>query len=269
MASPFLKLPMEYFSNYDSFRKRDLKQYEGQSADFMGIEVPIHVHRFLTNIVMLAELDRANPYEVFGAQITDPDTGKSLVKKLSYEPFFQKLVDIGAMEEVDRKVNYPTYAELESYELAEYPSAEERGIVKQLQKRIGVAEDDIDGHLTKKQLGLVAAESGRSRETRRDFPAKALTPGGDLDVQKTISESRAKRLLQFLTGVRVYETKTEPQVINRQLDYAKGLQEASYWLGSSTAANQHRRVRELHVFIKNYIEDFKRLEESIKSKRQR
>jgi len=218
---------------------------------------------------MLAELDRANPYEVFGAQITDPDTGKSLIKKLSYEPFFQKLVDVGAMEELDRKVNYPTYAELESYEIADYPSAEERGIVKQLQKRIGVAEDDINGHLTKKQLALVAAETGRSRETKRDFPAKVLTPGGDLDVQKTISESRAKRLLQFLTGIRVYETKTEPQVINRQLDYAQGLVEASYWLGSAQVSKKHRKVRELDVFIKNYIEDFKRLEESIKSKKQR
>jgi len=265
MASPFLKLPMEYFSNYDSFRKRDLKQYEGQTADFLGVDMPVHVHRFLTNIVMLAELDRANPYEIFGAQITDPDSGEPLIKKLSYEPFFQKLVDLGVMEETQRKVKHPTYAELESYAAARYPSAEERGIVKQLQSRLGV---EADGHLTQDQLSLLAAEG--ARETRRDFPSKVMDEGGrEVDVEATIADSRSKRLLQFLTGIRVYETKTEPQVYNRQMDFMTGLTEAGYWLGSADAAKQHRKVRELYTFIKNFEEDFERIQESIDSKRQR
>jgi hypothetical protein len=265
MASPFLKLPMEYFANYDAFRKRDLKQYEGQTADFMGVDMPIHVHRFLTNIVMLAELDRANPYEVFGAQITDPDTGEVIVKKLAYEPFFQKLVDLGVMEQNSRKVNHPTYAELKSYSEASYPSAEERAIVKQLQARIGVADDDIDGHLTGDQLALLASEG--ARETRRDFPAKIETPGGEVDVEATIADSRAKRLVQFLTGVRVYETKTEPQVVHRQMDFEKGLTEAAYWMSFAEDAKQHRKFRELTVFIKNYVADFEKLQESLEQKR--
>ena len=265
MASPFLKLPMEYFSNYDSFRKRDLKQYEGQSADFLGVDMPVHVHRFLTNLVMLAELDRGNPYEVFGAQITDLDSGEPLIKKLAYEPFFQKLVDLGAMEETQRKVKHPTYAELESYASASYPSAEERGIVKQLQARLGV---EADGHLTQDQMALLASEG--ARETRRDFPSKVMTDDGrEVDVEATIADSRAKRLLQFLTGVRVYETKTEPQVYNRQMDFMKGMTEASYWLGSADAAKQHRKVRELEVFIKNFDAEFQRIQESIESKRKR
>lgn len=99
MASPFLKLPMEYWANYDSFRKGDIKKYSGQTADFMGVQMPVYMRRFMTNLVFLAELDRGNPWEIFGANIPD-ESGKIHIKKMAYEPFFNQLHEWGLDEDV-------------------------------------------------------------------------------------------------------------------------------------------------------------------------
>ena len=99
MASPFLKLPMEYWANYDSFRKGDIKKYSGQTADFLGVQMPVYMHRFMTNLVFLAELDRVNPWEVFGANIPD-DSGQINIKRNAYEPFFNQLHEWGLDEDV-------------------------------------------------------------------------------------------------------------------------------------------------------------------------
>jgi len=72
--SPLLKAPLEFFSNYDYFRRKNIQEYPGQTADVMGIEVPVHVAKLLSNIVMLNEIDRANPGGVFGTRSVDPIT---------------------------------------------------------------------------------------------------------------------------------------------------------------------------------------------------
>lgn len=75
-SSPFIKAPIEYLLNYDTFKKREIKEFEGQTADLFGIEVPVHTAKLLSNIVLLNELDRLNPGGIFGVRIKDAATGE-------------------------------------------------------------------------------------------------------------------------------------------------------------------------------------------------
>jgi hypothetical protein len=76
MLSPYLKAPVEWLSNYDFFRKKNIEEFKGQTTDFLGITMPVHRAKLLSNIVMLSEMDRANPYGIFGTRYKDPDTGE-------------------------------------------------------------------------------------------------------------------------------------------------------------------------------------------------
>lgn len=73
-VNPVLKSPAEYVLNYDFFRKKSIKEYEGQKTDLLGIEMPVHTAKFLSNIVAISALDRANPGGVFGEKTVDPVT---------------------------------------------------------------------------------------------------------------------------------------------------------------------------------------------------
>lgn len=75
-SSPFIKAPIEYLLNYDTFKKREIQEFEGQTADLFGIEVPVHTAKLLSNIVLLNELDRLNPGGIFGVRTKDPATGE-------------------------------------------------------------------------------------------------------------------------------------------------------------------------------------------------
>ena len=221
MASPFLKLPMELWANYDTYRQGDLKKYKGETADFLGIKMPVWTHRFLSNLVFLSELDRANPWEVFGAQIPDPETGRIALKKTSYEPFFQKLHDMGITDE----------------------------------KLVGTG-----------------------RETRLDFPATAqidehdwneMTVAEKQAASKTISDSRGGRLLQFLTGLRVYQGQVSDQKAKRALNLVSDLEEAEYWLGLAYQKKQSRKIGELLEFIRDRKDEYAETERRIRDRRTR
>ena len=73
--SPFIKGPIEYFANYDLFKKKNIEEFEGQSADLLGIKMPVHLAKALSNIVLLNEIDRLNPGSIFGTRSVDPATG--------------------------------------------------------------------------------------------------------------------------------------------------------------------------------------------------
>jgi hypothetical protein len=75
-ASPLIKAPLEYLTNYDTFKKREIKEFEGQTADMFGIQVPVHTAKLLSNIVVLNELDRLNPGGIFGVRSRDAATGE-------------------------------------------------------------------------------------------------------------------------------------------------------------------------------------------------
>jgi hypothetical protein len=75
-VSPLIKAPIEFLANYDFFRRRAIKEYEGQKADLLGIEMPVHIAKLLSNVVMLAEIDRLNPNGIFGTRTKDVKTGE-------------------------------------------------------------------------------------------------------------------------------------------------------------------------------------------------
>lgn len=73
-VSPLIKAPLEYLANYDFFRKKTIQEEEGQLADFLGVPMPVHLAKLASNIIVLNELDRANPGSIFGSRIVDPVT---------------------------------------------------------------------------------------------------------------------------------------------------------------------------------------------------
>jgi hypothetical protein len=72
--SPLIKAPLEYLANYDFFRKKTIQEFEGQTTDFLGVPMPVHLAKLASNIIVLNELDRANPGSIFGSRIVDPVT---------------------------------------------------------------------------------------------------------------------------------------------------------------------------------------------------
>jgi hypothetical protein len=74
-VSPFIKTPVELISNYDFFKKQSLKQYAGQTVDMLGVEMTPWQAKIMSNIVLLNEIDRLNPGEIFGLRSVDPATG--------------------------------------------------------------------------------------------------------------------------------------------------------------------------------------------------
>jgi len=76
MASPLMKVPLEHMFNYDSFREKPIKEYQGQTKDFLGIALPAKVAHAAQILVPLADLNRVNPMGVFGMKTRDPVTGE-------------------------------------------------------------------------------------------------------------------------------------------------------------------------------------------------
>ena len=75
-VSPIIKSIFEGLSNYDLFRRKNIKEYEGQKADFLGVELPVHIAKLISNVVVLAEIDRLNPNGIFGTRQKDIKTGE-------------------------------------------------------------------------------------------------------------------------------------------------------------------------------------------------
>ena len=75
MISPIPKQLFEQIANYDSFMKREIKSYPGESQDFMGIKMAPRLHHLVKLLVPLTEINRLNPAGVFGERILDPKTG--------------------------------------------------------------------------------------------------------------------------------------------------------------------------------------------------
>ena len=74
MMSPYLKAPLEYFTNYDRYRQKEIEEYKGQTTDFLGVRMPVHLAHVARNLVMVNEIDRANPGNVFGESTYNPTT---------------------------------------------------------------------------------------------------------------------------------------------------------------------------------------------------
>ena len=66
MVTPFLKEPMEQLTNYSSYRHKAIQKYKGQTEDFLGVRMPKRMAHLAQLLVPIAELNRANPFGVFG-----------------------------------------------------------------------------------------------------------------------------------------------------------------------------------------------------------
>ena len=79
MISPLIKEPFEQIANWDTFRDKPLVTYEGETKDYLGISMPVRIHKLAQVLVPIAELNRANPGGIFGMQTVDPETGRQAV----------------------------------------------------------------------------------------------------------------------------------------------------------------------------------------------
>jgi len=84
MGTPLLKVPLEIFINYDHFKERPIDLLENDrkrfgegfwnlgkigrqgSADFLGIKMTPKQKHLFQSLVLLGEVDRLNPFNVFG-----------------------------------------------------------------------------------------------------------------------------------------------------------------------------------------------------------
>lgn len=76
MITPVIKHPIEQLSNYDTYRKKKIEEYKGQTTDFLGIRMPVRMAHLAQLLVPIAELDRANPFGMFGEATKNEETGE-------------------------------------------------------------------------------------------------------------------------------------------------------------------------------------------------
>ena len=74
-VSPLIKEPLEQLFNYSSYRGKAIQKYEGQTQDFLGVKMPKRLAKLAENLVPIAELNRLNPFGMFGEALLQ-DSGK-------------------------------------------------------------------------------------------------------------------------------------------------------------------------------------------------
>jgi len=87
MTSPFIKEPLEQLFNYSLFRDQEIQKWKGQTEDFLGIPMPKRIAKLAKNLVPIAEINRANPFGIFGEAIRDELTG-DITRTRSFEKLF-------------------------------------------------------------------------------------------------------------------------------------------------------------------------------------
>ena len=74
---PILKTPMEFVANYDAFKERPIKKFRGQTSSLLGVQMPVKVAHLLKNFVLLGQIDRANPGNIFGGKDEEGKTTRA------------------------------------------------------------------------------------------------------------------------------------------------------------------------------------------------
>jgi hypothetical protein len=104
-VSPLIKAPIEYVTNYDFFRKKSIEEFKGQKADMLGVSMPVHLAKLLSNIVLINEVDRTNPGGIFGERTVDKVTGNVTTKQSIFGQERESRVDL---PEEQRQAQYFT-----------------------------------------------------------------------------------------------------------------------------------------------------------------
>ena len=96
MTTPFLKEPMEQLVNYSAYRHKAIQKYKGQTEDFLGIRMPKRMAHLAQLLVPIAELNRANPFGIFG-EATMTERGR-LESTKSFDTLKGRLPFVGDWE---------------------------------------------------------------------------------------------------------------------------------------------------------------------------
>ena len=104
-VSPLIKAPIEYVTNYDFFRKKSIEEFKGQKADMLGVSMPVHLAKLLSNIVLINEVDRTNPGGIFGERTVDKATGNVTTRQSIFGEERESRVDL---PEEQRQAQYFT-----------------------------------------------------------------------------------------------------------------------------------------------------------------
>jgi len=76
MITPLIKHPIEQLKNYDDYRQKKIENLKGETTDFLGIRMPVRMAHLAQLLVPIAELNRANPFGMFGEATKDEETGE-------------------------------------------------------------------------------------------------------------------------------------------------------------------------------------------------
>ena len=173
-VSPLLKAPVEYLSNYDFFRRKAIEEFKGQTADMLGMKMPVHLAKALSNIVMLNEIDRANPGGVFGTRSVDPVT-KEVTTTPGILGFTPREARIDLPEE-QRQAQYLTGIRIYDVVFSDVGEQQAKTIQRDIEalkgfiKRASVKEKTREVYDAEAALEKYSAELDRieaARETRR------------------------------------------------------------------------------------------------------
>jgi hypothetical protein len=74
--NPVFKEPVQLLLNYDFFRKKNIREFEGQEVDFLGMKIGAKTAHLVSNFILANEVDRLNPNGIFGTRTKDEVTGK-------------------------------------------------------------------------------------------------------------------------------------------------------------------------------------------------
>lgn len=74
--NPILKEPVQLLLNYDFFRKKNIREFEGQEVDFLGMKIGAKTAHTISNFILANEVDRLNPAGIFGTRTKDEVTGQ-------------------------------------------------------------------------------------------------------------------------------------------------------------------------------------------------
>ena len=180
MGTPLLKVPFEIFANYDTFRERPIdfmKQLgethgkdwgEGKffglvspigkegSESFLGIKMTPRQKHLFQAIVLLGEIDRANPFGIFG----DEETGRK-----SWAGAQRTTNDISPAARLIRAAIGARIYQREKGAKARYEGASSAYAVIELSNLLGSSKVSRNPELVKHTLSLIQQAMGQEEGT--------------------------------------------------------------------------------------------------------
>lgn len=114
--NPVFKEPIQLLMNYDLFRKKNIREFEGQEVDFLGMKIGAKTAHVVSNFILANEVDRLNPMGIFGTRTKDEATGKITTTPSVFGNLRESRTDI---TEDERNLQYLTGLRTTKFDPAE------------------------------------------------------------------------------------------------------------------------------------------------------